>query len=108
MYNQVSSKCSLALQVKAWQYNNRYNYKIEIKEHINYVWIADYQEEIEIEDGIVDNFSNPLNNRNGYHNSIVSENVLLLGFISIYLDYIVSKSEILYPFLPFCCFLLSK
>ena len=91
MYNQVSSKCSLTLQVKAWQYNDRDNYKIEIKEHINYVWIANYQEEIEIEDGIVDNFSNPLNNRNGYHNSIVSENVLLLWFISIYLNYIVSK-----------------
>ena len=108
MYNQVSSKCSLTLQVKAWQYNDRDNYKIEIKEHINYVWIANYQEEIEIEDGIVDNFSNPLNNRNGYHNSIVSENVLLLWFISIYSNHVVSKSEIFDPFHPFCCFLLSK
>ena len=109
MYNQVSSKCSLTLQVKAWQYNDRDNYKIEIKEHINYVWIANYQEEIEIEDGIVDNFSNPLNNRNGYHNSIVSENVLLLWFISIYPFGVVLAVVLLNVFVSSdCCSLIAN
>ena len=78
MYNQVSSKCGFTIKVKAWQNNDHDNYKIEIKELIKNVWIANYKEDVEIEDGIVDQFSNPLNNRNGYHNSIVPENVLLI------------------------------
>ena len=49
---------------------------------INNVWIAYYQKDVEIKDGIVDKFSNPLNNRNWYHNSIVPENIPKLWFHS--------------------------
>ena len=75
MYNQVSSKCGFTIKVKTWQNNDHDDNKIEIKELIDNVWIANYQKDVEVKDSIVDKFSNPLNNRNWYYNSIVPENI---------------------------------
>ena len=73
----VSSKGRLTIKVKTWQNDDCDYYRIQVKELINNVCIVSFHVAIKIEDCHVENLNNPLNNRNGYHNSIVPENIPL-------------------------------